>query len=513
MLKKRIISSSVAMALTASVAMLSGCPTGSNTPVPSGSASASASASPSETSSASVEPTSTASTSPSSSGSASANPSATPSNVTPTSATGTTPDIEKKATVDGKVLDKKGFAVDGATVTLSLLDPGVKFADGSTSLSTKTAQGSYVFRDVPTGTRIELKASKEGWTTQTRVESVKSNLEGNTGINKFNFGAEGVAKGIYALQDEPQIETVKVNGSTLDKFGSSYVLVAAPANPPAADLVASGPFTSDADMTNGNTYDNGPVRPKNDATGALTNLKPELTFDLMFTEPVKQTSVQNAFRVYSEPTQNARVPVSFELTESAFDWTWSSDGKSVTLKSKKSLLQENSGNQMRYRVTFNQAFEDTQGVSAEAGSFMKFGISTENDYFTVALENDTSDPRLLRAEYNDTGVVDQVTLTFSEPFDVFGRRVPQVLLFNSYAMVKNGVAFATAPAKIELSSDGRSVRMEWGNNNQFVKDDVVSVAVNAALKDPAGRDFSTAETGDVENVATSDKLKVFKVIN
>lgn len=476
MLKKRIISSSVAMALTASVAMLSGCPTNGGTPVPSGSTSPSATTSPSETASASVEPTSTASTSPSSSGSASANPSATPSNVTPTSATGTTPDIEKKATVDGKVLDKKGFAVDGATVTLSLLDPGVKFADGSTSLSTKTAQGSYVFRDVPTGTRIELKASKEGWTTQTRVESVKSNLEGNTGINKFNFGTEGGAKGIYALQDEPQIETVKVNGTTLDKFGSSYVLVASltnPPNPPNPDLVHSGPFTSDADLTNGNTYDNGPVRPKNDATGALTNLKPELTFDLMFTEPVKQTSVQNAFRVYSEPTQNARVPVSFELTESAFDWTWSSDGKSVTLKSKKSLLQENSGNQMRYRVTFNQAFEDTQGVSAEAGSYMKFGTSTENNYFTVALENDTTDPKLLRAEYNDTGVVDQVTLTFSEPFDVFGRRVPEVLMTSSYVMKKDGTSLdlttgSTKPSKVELSSDGRAVRMEWGDRKSVV---------------------------------------------
>jgi hypothetical protein len=239
----------------------------------------------------------------------------------------------------------------------------------------------------------------------------------------------------------------------------------------------------------------------------------------MFTEPVKQSSVQNNFRVDSESTPDGkpipgRVPSVFTLTESAFDWTWSSDGKMATVKSRKPLLQENTGNQMRYKVYFNQAFEDTQGVSAEAGSYFKFGTSTEKDYFTIALENDTVDPKLVRIDYNDTGVVDQVTLTFSESFDVHGLRVPEVLLFSSYAMKKNGAAFTTPPSKIELSTDGRSVRMEWSSNSTFVKDDVVSVQVlTDKLKDPAGRSFSTSDTGKVEGVDTSDNLKVFKVIN
>jgi len=501
MLKKRIISSSIAMALTASVAMLSGCPSPTTNPSPKASPSSTESptgtASPTASPSSTESPTGTASpiASPSSTGSPTGTP--TPSVVAPTSPTGTTPDIASKTTVDGKVFDKKGFPVDGATVTLTLLDPGVKFDDGSTSLSTKTVQGSYVFRSVPVGTRIEIKASKEGWTTKTRVESVKSNLQGDTNVNKFNFGSEGTTSSSsspYALQDEPQVELVKVNGIALDKFGSTYT----------------------------NTND----RPTESTSAAVVNLKPELTFELMFTEPVKQSSVQNAFKVDSEEL-TSRLPVGcskFTLTESAFNWTWSSDNKSVTIKSKKPLLQQKSGNQMRYKVYFDKAFEDTQGVSAEKNSYFKFGTNVEKDYFTIALENDTADPRLLGAEYNDTGTAEYITLTFSEPFEVYAYRANGVLTIGSYTIMRKvgttlqPVTLNTSSVEPELSSDGKLLRIKInrsnnGGNRTFVKDDVVSVEVGTSLKDPAGRSFSTSDTGKVEDIDTSDNKKVFKVIN
>jgi Ca-activated chloride channel family protein len=107
---------------------------------------------------------------------------------TPTETTGTTGDIKERATFNGTIYDSKGNVVNGAIVTATSIDPAVTWS-GEDQL---TANGAYVFRNAPVGTRILITVTVDGF-TKTQTQVLRSNLTGNPDANKFDFdGAKAI---------------------------------------------------------------------------------------------------------------------------------------------------------------------------------------------------------------------------------------------------------------------------------------------------------------------------------
>jgi hypothetical protein len=122
-------------------------------------------------------------------------PSASPSTLV---SAGPTTDISSLVTLNGTIYDNNGIPLDGVKVSAVSLEPNISWAVEDT-----TVGGVYLFRNAPVGARIEIIASK-GNSIRKRVEALKSNLNGNPGLNKIDFTNE------YALG------TTKLEGSVYD---------------------------------------------------------------------------------------------------------------------------------------------------------------------------------------------------------------------------------------------------------------------------------------------------------
>jgi len=110
-------------------------------------------------------------------------------------------DVKEKATFNGKVFDKFGTPVDNATITAKSIHPCVVWQGESQ----ETQSGAYVFRSAPVGVKIEITVKKNGFTTVTRTEVLKSNLSGDPKTNVFDFGSGNGVNGtdpnnLYAMQ-------------------------------------------------------------------------------------------------------------------------------------------------------------------------------------------------------------------------------------------------------------------------------------------------------------------------
>jgi hypothetical protein len=228
MLTKTLLSRTVALAMTASLTVLAGCPTPATTPSESPAPSTAASVEPSAA--ASVAPSTAASVAPSTAPTTAATSGATTApttaatatiNTLPSGNTGETSDIKEKATFNGKVYDPNGVPVDGATVNAKAIDAGVNWV-GEAQV---TIGGAYVFRNAPVGARLAITVTKDGWTTRTRSEVLKSNLQGDPLANVFDFST------IYAVQDEPEVTMLKINGRQANGSSNGDVFTTA-ANAP-----------------------------------------------------------------------------------------------------------------------------------------------------------------------------------------------------------------------------------------------------------------------------------------
>ena len=395
MLSKRILTSTVGLALTASVSLLAGCPGGTTTPVPSASASASASADPSTAPSGSVAPT----TAPSGSvaPSSSVAPSATIS-TQPSGDTGTTSDVKERATFNGKVFDPTQVPVDGATVNAKSVDAQVSW-NGEAQV---TANGAYVFRNAPVGARIEITVTKDGWTTRNRTEVLKSNLTGDPTANVFNFGGAGAGDGLYSIQDEPEITKLVVNGRT------------------AASATSDDAFVNNAPRVAG------PFLP-----GGLTAVSPALTgvnngsldIELTFSEPVRRDDVENFFKVQSQTNFNSRATeFSIDQNLAGVTFTWSNNDATVLVKANKAILANRTGNEARYQVQFTEGFRDKTDKRSLSDRYFRFNPSQINDYHVFSVKNDEEDLKLLGISARDGGAAnDTLELRFSEPIEVINQ--------------------------------------------------------------------------------------------
>lgn len=133
---------------------------------------------------------------------ASATPLATASNAASASAPASlSPSVSAdRELVLGSLFDDEGGQLDGAQVAVTCdLDPSVN--------QTLQAPGSYAFR-APVGSTVKVTASKDGYTTRTRVHKVEA-VAGNqnTDPNRLDFGGDGAGT-FYALSAYPEIASV-----------------------------------------------------------------------------------------------------------------------------------------------------------------------------------------------------------------------------------------------------------------------------------------------------------------
>ncbi|MFN8672142.1 MAG: von Willebrand factor type A domain-containing protein [Candidatus Sericytochromatia bacterium] len=106
------------------------------------------------------------------------------STTAPSAVTGSTADISELATFNGKIYDKSGSLVDGATITAKSIDPAVTWSSTETTIN-----GNYIFRNAPVGAILQITVTKDG-VSRTRVEVLKSNLQGDPTANTFDFGGD-----------------------------------------------------------------------------------------------------------------------------------------------------------------------------------------------------------------------------------------------------------------------------------------------------------------------------------
>lgn len=582
MLTKKILSTTVALALTASVAMLAGCPTPTN--VPSASDSGSASPSPSDTSSpsgstspsATVSATTSASTSvsPTASGSTTASPTASQSATSssaPSSQTGGTTDIKERATFNGNIYDTDGSVLDGVTVSAKSIDAGVTWVGEAQ----QTANGSYVFQNAPVGVRIQIDAGKPGYASRSQTVVLKSNLTGAPGANVYDFGGTATNAAQYALQDEPEIVTVKVNAKEATTPGGI------------------GKYIAGLPIGENLSY-----RPDGGTSVGISGIdNSKLDVELTFSEAMDTQSVQDALKVMSMMNDNSIFPVgvnkefTLDSTIQANPFTWSNDNKTVLFSAGRPLLANDSGTEARYKLTFGSKFKDAGGKEAKSsterlagasgvaladqqqstgsasqfvngqsitpGGFIKYSTSTRSDYLTFSLKNDDVDPKLETIQGRDNlDGTDRVNLNFTKPLEVLIRKSPAISSTtgsSGFSTDANGVITITsAPldsagnslhigtitkAPTNASSDGqfnvngsdattgtfanRTGTFELINGSKslllkfpvdtFVAGQKVRVAINSDFADPAGNTISTNNSNTSGGITQDDHIKVSTV--
>jgi Ca-activated chloride channel family protein len=102
----------------------------------------------------------------------------------PAGQTGGTSDIKERATLNGRVFGPGGTMLEGVKIKAKSTDPMISWV----AEEQQTINGTYVIRNVPVGSRIEITAT-DGKDTKIRTEVLKSNLQGDPYANVFNFGS------------------------------------------------------------------------------------------------------------------------------------------------------------------------------------------------------------------------------------------------------------------------------------------------------------------------------------
>lgn len=137
-----------------------------------------------------------------------------------------TTDISESATVNGKVYDDGGNSLDNIKVSIKSLDTNINFSGES-----NTVNGSYVFRNVPVGVRLEITAFKsDSWTKRVQTYVAKSNLQGVSVSNVLDFGDSfnigSIEKqNFYFLSDLPEVLEVRPKNQLLKYDQMAFTLV------------------------------------------------------------------------------------------------------------------------------------------------------------------------------------------------------------------------------------------------------------------------------------------------
>lgn len=378
----KFVKAGFAIAATASVAMLAGCPggaPGTTTPTatPSGAA---ASATP------------TTPTTPASGAPASAAATALP----------TTSDTSDKATVKGFVEDDQGNRLDGVTVTATILDGGQStFGNGTKELAVQTSLGTYVLNGCPTGVTLKIRATKSGMTTRTQTYVPLSNKQGDPSANQVDFAGTtvgAVTTQIYSLSDKPEVTSITpARGATGVAQDASLVLT----------------FSE-------------PV----DKTSVQDNLAVGMSKTDTITLSVGDT-VSPAYDANSEVTTGAAAgdDTPYTAAELFYDkaqlsFTWNADRTQVTVTPKEGFLwasDKSSDNVPSWAVVFDASIKDDDNNERTDAIFRltETSVGKFGSYFKVAKDDVEPEVVSITALNASGGADDRILVKFSETMCIY----------------------------------------------------------------------------------------------
>lgn len=308
-------------------------------------------------------------------------------------------DTIEKTIFNGKVYDISGNPVDDAIITATSLESSVVWTE-----SQKTVGGSYVFKSAPVGVKIEIRVTKNGWSSRTRTEILKSNVNGEPALNVFEFGKGFYGtdeKNLYAIQDEPEIVFMGINGKQATN--------------------------SDADST----INLSPRTPDSVLTPNLTNINPNfLAIELKFSEAVNKADIENYFRIISTNNfNNKKSAFSIDKNLPSISFNWTKDDKSVTILNSKAILSNYTGNEAKYLIDFTNPFRDKNGKLSLKGKTFRFSENKTNDFHVFSVKNQDEIINITSIKAID-GVSsnDKIKIQFSTNMDVINQIVPQAIL-------------------------------------------------------------------------------------
>lgn len=308
-------------------------------------------------------------------------------------------DTIEKTILNGKVYDISGNTVDDALITATSLDSSINWKEAQ-----KTIGGSYVFKNAPVGVKIELRVTKSGWSTRTRTEILKPNVNGDPALNVFEFGKGFYAtdeKNIYAIQDEPEIIFMGINGKQATN--------------------------SDADSK----ININPRIPDSILTPNLTNVNPDfLAVELKFSEPIMKEDVENYFRILSTNNfNNKKSAFTIDKNSPSISFNWAKDNTAVTILNSKQVLSNYSGNEAKYLIDFIKPFKDKNGKQSITGKAFRFSENKVNDFHVFSVKNQDEIPNIVSIKaIEGISSNDTIKIQFSSIMDVISQTVPQALL-------------------------------------------------------------------------------------
>lgn len=116
-------------------------------------------------------------------------------------------DDSNRISLHGKVFDDTQSPMEGVNIEVKSLNTSHPFSGITT-----TAGGTYVINSAPAGIQLEIIASKPGFTTRRRVETLKSNKAGDPYANRHDFGINpngtGNGSAENAISDRPEVVSV-----------------------------------------------------------------------------------------------------------------------------------------------------------------------------------------------------------------------------------------------------------------------------------------------------------------
>ncbi len=266
--------------------------------------------------------------------------------------------IKKGVSIEGKVYDLTGKLIDNVKVSAKANDKKVNW----TSKPAFTKSGTFNFTNVPENTSIEITIEKDGFSVRKRIVTTMS----QDNLNKFNFGGNIASEKDFAMQDEVEILSVKINGKQATSPGEIGVIV-------------------DEFLADTTEKDNINYVPDINSVVGLNNIDfSKFEVELVFSELVDKNSVETNFKVLSEiSSMNAGSihdkvrsidPVS-DIDSFTIDkntpgslFTWSKDSKTVVFKTDKPLFNIKEGQQIKYKIVFSKPFKDKSGKEAKSAT-------------------------------------------------------------------------------------------------------------------------------------------------
>lgn len=304
--------------------------------------------------------------------------------------------FKEKFFLRGKVYDIYNNPIEGVTVDAISIDEKFKWK-AKTQVSNK--DGYFEFGDSPVGARILSTAKKEGWTTRYMSQVFSFNLEREEEYSFFKF------EEYNAMQDEPEINSIKINGRFFTGSGKRL------------------------------EYDEVPYL---DITPNLILDKNKISIEVEFSEPISKIDFENNFRILSGVFSRDGVIKRFftHLKKEDFVFNWQKDRLKVNIDINKSLLCNKEGKESSFKIEIpNFSLVDDNGKNALPHNInnylgtIRFQSKTTADNVIFTIKNDIEPPKLLSVKAkSNVNSFDIIELYFSEPLEVIGLKSPFAIL-------------------------------------------------------------------------------------